>query len=212
MESKELDDRPHEYKALASAGVKQYYFHRSVFEKSTGLVEEAGASSNHDLNPDEYTRLTDHMKGNFGVACKRKKSTPAMMKPPESPEAQAFKKAKVALGCSLKKSKSLTDKINKELDEAKVRTEAITTNGYPAELTSYYLAKIAAIQKTSNDLHEKYVTMVSRPERTDALSLNDVTAEITSTDESVVGLESTMKSFRKGTDVDIRRMATPPAD
>ena len=105
----------------------------------------------------------------------------------------------------------MTDEVNKELDEAKARTDKITANGYPPEMAKHYLPKIDSIQMKCNELHQRYVAVVSKPEQTDPASISTVTDETTSTDKLVMGLESLMKTFRKGTDVDIRRMASPPA-
>ena len=105
----ELDDRLHEFKALAYKGVKQYHFYEKFEEVIEENIGEAGAEVEADRKPEEYTAVAVGMQNECVCELPLEKRNSAW------PEDLAWKKAKTERESALRKLKVTCDQCTADL-------------------------------------------------------------------------------------------------
>ena len=142
IKAKYFDEQPHEAKALADEGIKQYLFSWTIFRRKTGQRKEAGVSSKRELSADEYKQVQEQMDKQ-GVEPAPKKLKGGGGPKVISQEEKDNKAAVTARSAAQRKLKQKTDKAVQDMDDYDKKANDLVSNGMPQEVAEFYQSKIA---------------------------------------------------------------------
>ena len=204
--SGELESRDHEYQALADKQWKQHRFYVKSKVVSEKVTDQAGVRIDADMSTEQYESLAEHMRNNLSVPnTKKRKQLPVLQ---IDGEMVALKKAKRSLGTTARKCKRLCDKVEMDVMDLMVQAKSVTANGYPKEMTNHLMKKCDELTKQKDELHNKYVYVLSKPEAMSTSKLAEVNEDMNAIDVDTCKLDAVYNNFCKGAKADIKRFAS----
>ena len=163
--------------------MKQYKFdkHKTATERKQTI--QASTSSSSEVSMQQYDAVTQHMEENFNEKVTKRKVPPKAKE--ESPEQQAFKRAKGAYSTSLRKCKKVIDGSSNSMKDWMAKAQMITKKGYPEAMQSFMISKISELQGQNGALHGLYMQEQGKAEAKHESQTETVESNTRKVDEAV---------------------------
>lgn len=200
--SGELDERPHRFKCLADAGVKEYRMSQSVLKKLLGSKEEAGVEAECDLKTTEYEEVRASMAKGLGSKPKKvvKKEKVA------DPDLKALRDMNSKKGAALRALKRQLDSVNVFMQKTMTDIPKLVDKGYPEPMTAFYTSKLQNVVDSLQVSKQLYAQEVMEPEENNISSKEKVAETIKRVELQLQALEKVKKEFESQYGSDLKKL------
>ena len=201
-----MEERPHEYAALAKAGIKQYQFSWSRLRKESGQREEAGTTATAELTGKEYSEVTSDLDRTFTKGTKRKPSKPP--REPEPEEAKRLKSVAQQRANLVKKCKSLIDKCATEAASTTSDLDRLKAKGYPAAMLDWLSNQIVDVQNAIATAQKSYGSEAMKVLDIKTEAMDAYTSSIALLNQVMKTLDDCYQGFRNNVYSDVKKLSS----